>query len=120
MEQPRYGRSRALCASVTILHRGRVTFTGRIGELRAFEAAGRSALQTSDDSAALALASAHPSIALTALADGGGLELIGPVAASDAFVVALGQRGIAVRRLEPREQSLEDVFLRLTDGADRT
>ena len=109
-----------LCASVTILHGGRVIFSGRVSELRALEADGRSTLQTSDDGGALALASAHPAITVTALADGSGLDLIGPAAASDAFVVALGQRGIAVRRLEPRERSLEDVFLWLTAGPGRS
>jgi hypothetical protein len=43
-----------------------------------------------------------------------GLDATGPDEAVDAYVVALGRAGIAVRSLQRRQPSLEDVFLELT------
>jgi hypothetical protein len=49
--------------------------------------------------------------------DGEGLEVAGDGDALDAFTIALGQAGIALRSLERRTRSLESLFLELTGGA---
>jgi ABC-2 type transport system ATP-binding protein len=53
------------------------------------------------------------------LAAGGGLHVSADVEALDAYVIALGRAGVAVRVLERRARSLESLFLELTghDGA---
>jgi hypothetical protein len=48
----------------------------------------------------------------------GGLEVSADIEALDAYVIALGSAGIAVRMLEPRARSLEWLFLELTGRAD--
>ena len=52
-------------------------------------------------------------------ATGGGLEVLAEIEALDAYVIALGRAGVAVRVLERRARSLESLFLELTrhDGA---
>ena len=44
----------------------------------------------------------------------GGLQVSAGIDALDAFVIALGRAGIAVRVLERRARSLESLFLELT------
>ena len=46
--------------------------------------------------------------------DEGGLEVAGDTEALDAYSIALGQAGIALRSLERRTRSLESLFLELT------
>jgi ABC-2 type transport system ATP-binding protein len=74
------------------------------------------ALCTSDDSAALELASARSGVSVVPGAEGG-LEVSADTDALDAYVIALGRAGIAVRMLEHRERSLESLFLELTGHA---
>jgi ABC-2 type transport system ATP-binding protein len=52
-------------------------------------------------------------------ATGGGLHVSADIDALDAYVIALGRAGVAVRVLERRARSLESLFLELTgrDGA---
>ena len=47
-------------------------------------------------------------------AEEGGLEVAGDTDALDAYTIALGQAGIALRSLERRTRSLESLFLELT------
>jgi len=44
----------------------------------------------------------------------GGLDVSADLAALDAYVVALGRAGIAVRELQRRTRSLESLFVELT------
>jgi hypothetical protein len=49
---------------------------------------------------------------------GVGLDVSADVAALDAFVIALGHAGIAIRGLERRTRSLESLFVELTAPVD--
>ena len=104
-----------LCTSVTILRQGQVAFDGPIERLRGIGAT--HALSTSDDDGALTIADACPGVRVVRHADAG-LDLTGAPAAVDAYVVALGRAGVAVRSLGARERSLESVFLHVTAGGD--
>jgi ABC-2 type transport system ATP-binding protein len=93
---------------VTVLLAGRVVWEGTVGELRA-RPAGR-LLSTSDDERALSLAGSldvqpHPS---------GSLLVVGTTSELDAYVVALGREGVAVRELVSEGLPLEQAFLELT------
>ena len=106
-----------LCAVLTVINRGRVVFSGTVDELRKLAPAAVHALRTSDDCAALDLASERPGVKVAPAADGG-LEVSADIEALDAYVIALGCAGVAVRVLERRARSLESLFLELT-GHDR-
>jgi len=105
-----------LCASVTILRRGEVVFSGPAEKLHALAGDGVHALVTSDDAAALTIAAAFPDVRVIRPPDASsaGFAVSSPLDALDRYVVALGRAGIAVRLLQPRERSLETVFLQMT------
>jgi ABC-2 type transport system ATP-binding protein len=103
-----------LCATVTVVDHGRVIFSGAVDELRMRAPSTIHALQTSDDHRALELASARPGMRVRAVADTG-LEVRADADAIDAYVIALGCAGVAVRSLERRVRSLESLFLELTN-----
>jgi ABC-2 type transport system ATP-binding protein len=105
-----------LCAVITVIDRGRVIFSGRVDELRKRAPAAVHGLHTSDDCAALDLAVRRPGMKVAASA-GGGLEVSADIEALDAYVIALGCAGVAVRVLERRTRSLESLFLELTGDA---
>src|SRR5262245_60785873 len=102
-----------LCAMLTVIDRGRVIFTGTVDELRKRAPAEVHALRTNNDAAALDLAFHRPGIQVVRAADGG-LEVSAGVEALDAYIIALGCSGVAVRALERRARSLESMFLELT------
>jgi ABC-2 type transport system permease protein len=106
-----------LCASVTILHRGRVVFSGAVDDLRKRAPSALHRLRTSDDAKALELGTAGVGVELSVAADGAGIDVAADEGALDAYVLALGHAGIAVRALEARERSLESLFLKLTGDA---
>jgi ABC-2 type transport system ATP-binding protein len=106
-----------LCTALTIVNRGRVVFSGTVDDLRKLAPAAVHALRTSDDRAALDLASERPGVKVAQNIDGDGLEVSADIEALDAYVIALGRVGIAVRGLERRERSLESLFLQLTGHA---
>jgi ABC-2 type transport system ATP-binding protein len=109
-----------LCAAITVIDRGRVIFSGTVEALRARAPAAVHAMRTSDDLAALMVATGRPGVKVKAACDGdGGLEVSADVSALDAYVIALGRAGVAVRVLERRARSLESLFLELTGHADR-
>jgi len=108
----------ALCTDVTIINHGRVVFTGAVDELRMRAPAATHALHTSDDAAARSLALQLPHVTV-ARGTHGGLAVSAHVDDLDAYVIALGRAGIAVRGLERRAQSLESLFLELTADGSR-
>ncbi len=109
-----------LCATLTIVHQGRVAFSGTVEDLRKQAPAAVHRLRTSDDAKALSMGAAEGDVQVDAAADGGGLDVGASAEALDAYVIALGGAGIAIRGLEARDRSLESLFLRLTSGpADR-
>ena len=108
-----------LCTSVTILRAGELVFSGSLEHLRARAGDDAHHLATSDDDTALAIA--RDCRGIRAARTGGcthGFDAVGERDAVDAYVVALGRAGIAVRVLQPRQRSLESVFLRLTSTGD--
>jgi ABC-2 type transport system ATP-binding protein len=110
----------ALCTVLTVLDRGRVVFSGAVEDLRMLAPAALYTLRTSDDRLALSLASSVEGV--TVAARGGGdasLDLAAGLPALDAYVIALGRAGVAVRMLEPRARSLESMFFALTAREDR-
>jgi ABC-2 type transport system ATP-binding protein len=106
-----------VCDSFTVLRRGQVVWDGSAAELRAQAPASAFALSTSDDARALELAGRAPGIR-AAGARGGGLTLTVEHDVLDPFVVALGQRGIAIRRLELLVSPLESMYFALTGEAE--
>src|SRR5262245_30024013 len=108
-----------LCAAVTIINRGRVVFSGAVGELRRRAPAAMHTLHTSDDAGAYRLASRWPRVKIVQHHGEGGLVISAEADALDAYVIALGRSGVAVRALERRARSLESLFLELTADADR-
>ena len=105
-----------LCRVVTIIHCGRTLFSGTVDQLRSRASGVVHTLQTSDDLAVHVLASRRPGIR-AAPAVGGGFDISADLESLDAFVIALGRAGIAVRRLERRARSLESLFIELTSNA---
>ena len=105
-----------LCSTLTFINEGRVIFSGGIGALRALAPPPVHTLHTSNDVAALCLASRRPRIRATRV-PGGGLEVSAGLEALDEYVIALGCAGIAVRMLESRTRSLEALFLYITGDA---
>jgi ABC-2 type transport system ATP-binding protein len=103
----------ALCAEVTILHTGRVVFTGPLGELTGGHRELDYRLVTSDPAAARRLARETTGIAV-----GGGepLTVRAPVPALDGLVTRLVRDGVAIRELTPVVSPLEAAFLELTGG----
>jgi ABC-2 type transport system ATP-binding protein len=108
-----------LCSEITVLDRGRVVFSGSIDVFRQRAPSAVHYLQTSDDNAAIDVARYRPG--LDVRPSDGGLEVCAEIDALDAYVIALGQAGVAVRLLERRTRPLHSLFLELTDAdhADR-
>jgi ABC-2 type transport system ATP-binding protein len=102
-----------LCSALTIIDRGRVVYSGTVDALRKLAPDAVHALRTSDDRAAMDLAARQPGVKVTSGVDG--VMVSADTAALDAYVIALGRAGVAVRRLESRARSLESLFLQLTE-----
>ncbi len=102
-----------VCDGVTVMHEGRGVWHGSMERLREESPAPAHRLETSDDARASEIAGrdrrleivADPAGWLTVSADRGVL---------DAYVVALGKAGIAIRRLELLMTALESMFFSLT------
>ena len=105
-----------LCASVSVLHRGRVVADATVEDLRTRAPRPRHLLRTSDDRTALDIGLAHDGVTVSQhLA--GGLLVSAQVRALDAYVIGLAARGVGVRELRQETGSLEGLFLDLTEGA---
>jgi ABC-2 type transport system ATP-binding protein len=105
-----------LCSTLTVINHGRVVFSGTVDDLRTLAPPPMHVMRTSDDAAALELASERPRLSVVPAIDGG-VEVLADVETLDAYVIALGRHGIAVRMLEHRARSLESLFLELTTQA---
>lgn len=104
-----------LCEVITVISFGRVVFSGTLDTLRRLAPATLHVVRTSDDAAALALARLQSRVKVTATDRDGGLEVTADQRDLDAYVIALGRAGVAVRVLERRARSLESLFLELTE-----
>jgi len=102
-----------VCHTFTFLRRGAVVWDGTAGELRAQAPASSHAMSTSDDRRALELADRTAGITAER-AEGGGLTVSAQAERLDPYVLALGQAGVAVRRLDLRVSPLESMFFQLT------
>ncbi|WP_265446803.1 ABC transporter ATP-binding protein [Flexivirga meconopsidis] len=123
MSSHRMDELAALCDEVTILHTGRVVFSGPVGKLAA---------ESGDLD--YRIVTSRPSDAARIAADTSGSRLVndtgrhpatpdavvvhGAVAAIDDLIADLVRSGIAVRELGPVVPPLEAAFLALTDGAE--
>ncbi len=103
------------CDSFTVLHQGRVVWDGTASKLRAEAPPSSYSLHTSDDSRAFRIAERQPGVAATPARDGG-LALEAEEESLDAYTVALGEAGVAVRRLALLVSPLESMFFALTGG----
>ena len=102
-----------LCDTLTVIDRGTVVFAGTVAGLRRLSANPVHLLRTSDDDAAMSLASNRTVLAVGRTTEGG-LEVSAGHEALDAYIIELGRAGVAVRLLVRRERSLESLFLDLT------
>jgi ABC-2 type transport system ATP-binding protein len=102
-----------LCSELTVLHEGRIVFHGTRDEFMARAGHDVYALETSDTARAMIVAHECTGVTISASPDAS-LEVEGDRASLDAFVIALGRNGVAVRSLARRTRSLESRFLELT------
>lgn len=107
------GEVENVCDSFTVLRRGRVVWDGTVGELQSRAGPSTYALRTSDDPRALEVAERREGIRAIPARDGG-LVLGAEEGCLDPFVLALGEAGVAVRRLELLISPLESMFYALT------
>jgi oleandomycin transport system ATP-binding protein len=105
-----------LCSSLTFLRQGRVVYSGSVDDLRALVPGAVHVMRTSEDRRALEIASQLRGISVAAAAGDTGLEITASDNMRDDYVLALAAQGIAVRALELRMRSLEEVFFHLTQG----
>jgi len=108
------GELEAVCDTYSVLNHGRVVWQGSAEQMRAQAPPSAFRLFTSDDIGSLALAAGQRGLRAEASADGG-LKLEADEPALDAYVLALGAAGVAVRRLELAVSSLESMFFTLTE-----
>ena len=102
-----------LCDSVTVMRSGRNVWEGSMERLHAESPAPAHRVWTSDDSHAAVLARSVPDVKAFPDPDGW-LTIEADPDALDAYVIALGRAGIAVRRLELLTTALESLFFSLT------
>ena len=103
-----------VCNRVAIVNGGKISFEGRLDELRASFAAPYR-LETGDDGRALVAAKA--SGALDARIENGAVWLEASSDVVDRLTVTLGRAGIPIRSLGQERRTLEDLFFRLTEEA---
>ena len=110
-----------VCDAVAILERGRVVVSAGIGELTARASANRLVVEVEDDAGAVALSDALARGVWLRSIEANGRTL--RLAVSDLptaqreIPVAIGAAGVALRRFEIEETSLEDVFVELVGGS---
>ena len=103
-----------VCNRVAIVNGGRISFEGRLDELRAsFDSPYR--LETGDDERALVAAKASGTNG--ARIENGALWLDASPEVIDRLTVTLGRAGIPIRSLARERRTLEDLFFQLTEEA---
>jgi ABC-2 type transport system ATP-binding protein len=107
------GEIEHICDSFTVLRHGKVVWDGTATQLRAQAPAGAYALATSDDKRAHTLAGEQAGVSVAAMPDGT-LTIAATEGSLDPYVLALGDQGVAVRRLELLVSPLEAMFFGLT------
>jgi ABC-2 type transport system ATP-binding protein len=110
------GEIENICDCYTVLDRGRVVWSGSAAQLRAQAPVSAYVLVTSDDERALEIAELHPGRHARRTPTGE-LEIELREPELDAYVLALGRDGVAVRRLDLRVSPLQSMFFALTDDA---
>jgi ABC-2 type transport system ATP-binding protein len=103
-----------VCDSFSVLSRGRVVWDGTADRMLAQAPRTAYRMTTSDDAHALTLAKDRQDIRAER-SPGGGLTLEADEGALDPFVLALGQAGVAIRRLELSMSPLQSMFFALTE-----
>ena len=101
-----------ICDSVTVLHRGKAVFAGRLDAMRDGAPDPVWRLRTSGDGAAVDVARQVTGVKATS--DDDGLIVHAAQDSMDAYVVRLAQEGVAVRGLELDVTPLESLFFELT------
>jgi ABC-2 type transport system ATP-binding protein len=107
-----------LCDRVAIVDSGRVVYEGALADLRR-QGGGGYRLRTTDDELALGVMREQPEIA-SARAGEHALAFEADEHAVGELSLALARAGIGVLTLTPELATLEDLFFRLTEGADAT
>jgi ABC-2 type transport system ATP-binding protein len=109
------GEIQQTCDRVAILRRGRCIASGSVHDVLANGRAASLLVRVDDSSAALA---ALRSVGIHAAPTSGGLLLVDETSASPGRVTeTLARHELWVTEMRPRELSLEDVFLELTEAA---
>ena len=106
----------ALCSEVTLLARGRVVFSGPLGDLAADADELDYRLRTSDPVAARRVAADVPNVGVLGTDDV--LVVRAAVPALDDLVMRLVRAGVGVRELAPVVAPLEAAFLALTGSPE--
>jgi ABC-2 type transport system ATP-binding protein len=104
-----------LCNRVAIVRRGRVVYEGSLAGLRATGDA-EYHLRTSDPQATVAVCDRVDGIEDVRRAGRDGFLLRAAESDVAALSLALGSAGIAILELHSQQVTLEDIFLRLTEG----
>jgi ABC-2 type transport system ATP-binding protein len=107
------GELEHVCDSYTVLRHGRVVWAGTAAELRAQAPTSTYAVVTGDDDRALEIAAAQPGVRAGRARDGT-LAIAAGEDSLDAFVVALVEARLAIRRLDQLISPLESMFFALT------
>ena len=107
------GELENVCHGYTVLRQGRVVWAGTAAELRAQARAPAYVLATGDDARAIEIAAGQPGVRAGRAHDGS-LAITAAEAALDAFVVALVDARVAIRRLDLLVSPLETMFFALT------
>ena len=102
-----------VCDGVTVMREGRAVWHGSMERLREESPAPAHRLETSDDVRASEIAEQDRRLEIVA-DPGGWLSVSADRDVLDAYVVALGKAGIAIRRLELLMTALESMFFSLT------
>jgi ABC-2 type transport system ATP-binding protein len=105
-----------LCDRVAIVDSGRVVYEGALSDLRRQGGAGYR-LRSTDDVRALQVLRSHPGVE-HAMAGEQGLAFQAQERDVGALSLALGAAGVGILALTPELATLEDLFFRLTEGAE--
>jgi ABC-type multidrug transport system ATPase subunit len=104
-----------LCNRVAIIQRGTIQYEGNLADLMA-RAQHRYRLESTNPTRAFDVAHGFPGVADVAAEDGAVGFAADPAAAA-ALTVELGRAGIGIYALLPQAQSLEELFLDMTEPA---